>query len=247
MTKVRLLPLVAFAALCLLGLKAAGLVFSGGYVLTGQAPVSAQEAAPAETPAPSKSAETAEKPPVVQLPQNNQSKKPVLGLGDATVLPSSEMAEGTSNDSILESLAKRRRQVEEKAQKLTLRENLLKAAENQVAKRIKELKEIEARISTTNKNKDQDDSEQLGRLVKMYSTMKPKAAARIFNRLDINILKDLVREMKTRKMAPILAAMDPARAELLTIEIARSGKEEKTPELPEISDLPKIPSRSPNS
>ena len=42
MGTIRLLQLVAFAAFCLFLLKTAGLVFSGGYVLSGPAPANAQ-------------------------------------------------------------------------------------------------------------------------------------------------------------------------------------------------------------
>ena len=42
MGKIRLLPLLALVAVCLVVLKSAGLIFTGGYVLTGSAPASAQ-------------------------------------------------------------------------------------------------------------------------------------------------------------------------------------------------------------
>jgi len=45
MGNVRVLPLVVFAGLCLLGLKAMGLLLSGSYVLSGSAPASAQQQA----------------------------------------------------------------------------------------------------------------------------------------------------------------------------------------------------------
>ncbi|MBZ0218410.1 MAG: hypothetical protein K8F25_17770, partial [Fimbriimonadaceae bacterium] len=59
----------------------------------------------------------------------------------------------------------------------------------------------------------------------MYEMMKPKDAARIFNRLDLPILIDVVSQMKARKMAAILAAMESEAAERLTIEIATQGRQ----------------------
>ena len=46
MGNVRVLPLVVFAGLCLLGLKGMGLMLSGSYVLSGSAPASAQQHQP---------------------------------------------------------------------------------------------------------------------------------------------------------------------------------------------------------
>ena len=69
--------------------------------------------------------------------------------------------------------------------------------------------------------------------------MKPKDAARIFDRLDMNVLTGLVRHMKPRVMSAILAAMKPAAAERLTLEIANSGQ----PVAPAVDTLPKISSR----
>ena len=72
--------------------------------------------------------------------------------------------------------------------------------------------------------------------------MKPKHAARIFNRLEINVLTGLVARMKPRIMSAILAAMDSAAAERLTLEIANRGQ----PASKMAASLPKIPSQSNN-
>ena len=45
MGSVRILPLLVFAGLCLLGLKAMGLLLSGSYLISGSAPASAQQQA----------------------------------------------------------------------------------------------------------------------------------------------------------------------------------------------------------
>ena len=47
----------------------------------------------------------------------------------------------------------------------------------------------------------------------MYENMKPKDAARIFERLDMKILVDVATEINPRKMADILAQMTPDLAE----------------------------------
>jgi flagellar motility protein MotE (MotC chaperone) len=64
----------------------------------------------------------------------------------------------------------------------------------------------------------------------MYETMKPKEAARIFERLDMGVLIDVAKRMQPRKMSAVLAVMDPVAAQELTVELATGDK------LPEMSD-----------
>jgi len=61
-------------------------------------------------------------------------------------------------------------------------------------------------------------------IVTMYETMKPKDAAKIFDRLDIKVLIEVASQMKPQVMAAIMAQMTPENAERLTVELAtRSG------------------------
>ena len=53
--------------------------------------------------------------------------------------------------------------------------------------------------------------------------MKPKDAARVFDPLDVAVLMAMVDHMNPRKMSEILAAMDPAAAEKLTVALARKA------------------------
>ena len=86
--------------------------------------------------------------------------------------------------------------------------------------RISELKKIERRIEALLKKHDEQEEAQLSSLVKMYESMKPKSAAKIFEQLDMDVLISVAERMKERKMADILSAMDAASAKALTIELA---------------------------
>ena len=57
-------------------------------------------------------------------------------------------------------------------------------------------------------------------LVKVYENMKPKDAARIFEKLDMPVLLQVVERMKEQKLAAVLAEMDPGKAKSVTIELA---------------------------
>jgi flagellar motility protein MotE (MotC chaperone) len=144
---------------------------------------------------------------------------------------------------VLESLQQRRQELEARAREQEVRDSLLKAAEKRIEQRVQELKETEARITGAEKKKDDEEASKFKGLVTMYENMKAKDAAKIFDRLDLRILVELVNAMNSRRMSDILGLMAPEAAERLTIEIAnRSGAVGRSPapvELPKIEGRPK--------
>ncbi len=246
MGQVRLLPLLAIAAICLFGLKISGLLFSNGYMFTGSAPASAQDSKPkTEEPAkPEKAADVPEKP--AKEPAKKAVEKASKPEADQSNTDTAEAvgpgaAPAGATTAVLTSLSERRKELDKQARDLAMRENLLKAVEQRVETRITELKAIEQRIETELKKRDDARDEEYAKLVTLYSKMKPKDAARIFNRLDIAVLTDLVRRMKPRTISPIFAAMEPAVAERVTMELAIRDEQQA----PRTDALPKIASETP--
>ncbi len=232
MNNFKLLQLVVFACTCLLLLKSAAFVFSGGSVLTGTAELNAQEAGvKSDTKAGQKKA--AEKNPttnedmmgpVPQKEQKNADAKAVIKNLKPDDLEGTKVPASASELDLLESLSLRRKQLNERETQLSLKENLLKAAEQQIDERIKQLKEIEAKIQVDLKKQDVMHNEQYKRLVKIYSSMKPKEAARIFDGLRMPVLVDLVRAMKASAGSQILAKMKPEKARELTLLLAKKDQ-----------------------
>ena len=144
---------------------------------------------------------------------------------------------------VLESLQQRRQELEARSRELEVRDSLLKAAEKRIEARLQELKEMEARVTGIEKKKDEEEAGKFKSLVTMYENMKAKDAAKVFDRLDLRILVEVVNAMNARRMSDILGLMTPEAAERLTIEIAnRSGAVGKTAapaELPKIEGRPK--------
>lgn len=68
--------------------------------------------------------------------------------------------------------------------------------------------------------------ERITALVKMYQAMRPKDAARIFERLDIDVQVDVASHMRERAAAAILAEMDPKAASRLTMALAGFAPED---------------------
>ena len=127
---------------------------------------------------------------------------------------------------ILERLQERRQEIEARARELEIRDGLLKAAEMRLEARVTELKALEARVAAATQAKDNSDATRFKGLVSMYENMKPKDAAKIFDRLDLPILVQVTSLMNPRKMSDILGLMSAEAAERLTIELAnRAGGE----------------------
>ena len=101
-----------------------------------------------------------------------------------------------------------------------------------------ELKATEARITVATQQKDEAQAARFKGLVTMYENMKPRDAAKIFDRLDTGVLLDVVSKIEPRKMADILALMSPDAAQHLTVELASQAQQVKQANGP--NDLPKI-------
>jgi flagellar motility protein MotE (MotC chaperone) len=139
---------------------------------------------------------------------------------------------------ILESLHERRKQLDARSRELDMRENLLKAAEKRLEAKVTELKDTEARVKTEMGTRDQAEAKRLKGLVTMYEGMKPKEAARVFDRLDMKILVEVSTQMSPRTMSAILAQMTPEAAERLTVELANRAGTQPMSQNP--NQLPKI-------
>jgi flagellar motility protein MotE (MotC chaperone) len=122
---------------------------------------------------------------------------------------------------VLQQLAKRRAELDQRARQLDEREALVKAAEQRMEQKMAELKALQATVQDLLKQRNAADEQQLQSLVKIYENMKPKAAAQIFEEMDMDVLLDVVARMNERKVAPILALVSPTRAKELTFELAQ--------------------------
>ena len=121
---------------------------------------------------------------------------------------------------LLQKLAERREALDARERELDLREGLLRAAEQQLEAKVKELTELQSQIEVLMGKQAEEQEKEIADLVAVYEKMKPKDAARIFNELDLDLLVELLGRMKGAKTAPILAGMDEARARAVTTRLA---------------------------
>jgi len=130
-----------------------------------------------------------------------------------------EIASASEAD-VLNSLSKRRRELDARDGELNTRANMLAAAERRVDAKITQLKSLQSQIAALLTQRDEAQKAQVAALVKTYSTMKPKDAARIFNNLPDAVLVPVAQQMKSDTLAMILANMAADNAKTLTVKLA---------------------------
>ena len=122
---------------------------------------------------------------------------------------------------LLKKLTERREKLELRAREIDERQALLQAAERRIDEKIGDLRDLQSLIDGLLIKHDEQEEAQLRSLVKIYESMKPKEAARIFDELDMVVLLEVIDRMSERRASPILAKMNPARAKQITIELAQ--------------------------
>src|ERR1700742_1760451 len=247
---IRVIPVVLVAVASLAVLKIAGLVIDGGYVfdyapqrkqpaqaswaqsmlgypggpkvdpsdVTGSVHGALKEAKKEEAPKPA--APDTKPEGVVIHPEENQN--PV----------------SASERAILERLQARRQELEARQREIDIRESLLKAAEKRIETKVEEMKALETRASAANDQKAEAENARFKSIVTMYEGMKPKDAAKVFDRLDMGVLIEIASQIAPRKMSDIMGLMQADAAERLTVELARRAGGDKSADA--AGELPKI-------
>jgi len=237
---VRVLPVVLVAIFGLAVLKIAGLVIDGGYVFDyrpeSNKPSWAQEMI--NFPGRSYVDSTDITGSVKEKPKPEDAKAaPEVEKAEATTRPEQGQAVSPSERAILERLQSRRQELEARSREIEIRESLLKSAERRAEGRVEELKGIESRIATASQQKAEAEAARFKGIITMYEGMKPKDAAKVFDRLEMPVLFEIASQIAPRKMADILGSMSPEVAERLTVEMARRAGADKSGFA---ADLPKI-------
>jgi flagellar motility protein MotE (MotC chaperone) len=122
---------------------------------------------------------------------------------------------------VLEALRARRAELDQREQANQQREVMLAAAERRLQQRIEELSQMRGRLEAMERARGERDEAGWRGLVRLYETMRPRDAAAIFDDLEMPVLVEILDRMGERKAAPVIGAMRPDRARMLTTELAR--------------------------
>lgn len=245
---IRVIPVVLVAVAGLATLKVAGLVINGGYVFDYQPNKLKKSWAQENLNFPGRedpdiTGSTHGAPKEAPKPAAPETK-----MEGGTPIKIDEPQISASERAILERLQARRQEIEARQREIDIRESLLKSAEKRIENKVDEMKAVESRISAGQAEQKAAEAQRMKGLVTMYEGMKPKDAARVFDRLEMGVLIEIASAIAPRKMSDIMGLMSPEAAERLTVEMARranGGGDQSA----SAGDLPKIdgkPTQKPN-
>ena len=249
---IRVIPVVVIAVFCLAVLKVAGLLLDGGYVFDydpGRKPSSwAQEnlnfpggAKQAAAVAKDDGDITGSVEGKKEAPKEEKPKPEAPDTKpDGVVLHPEENQQpvSASERAILERLQSRRQEIDARAREIDIRESLLKEAEKRIQSKVEEMKAVEAKAASENAQKAEAENARFKGIVTMYESMKPKDAAKVFDRLEMPVLIEIASQIAPRKMSDIMGLMQTEAAERLTVELARRASGDRSAGAS--ADLPKI-------
>ena len=150
------------------------------------------------------------------------------GLIDPDILPALPSPASPAEAAIGERIAAQREVLERRARELDLREELIAAAERRLAEREAKA-EAAAQAAAAGGRAGPTPDESLRRLTSLYETMRPKEAARVFDRLTLEVLVPLAETMNPRRLSEIMAVMSAESAERLTIALAMRARGQPMP------------------
>jgi flagellar motility protein MotE (MotC chaperone) len=121
---------------------------------------------------------------------------------------------------VLQSLGARRGQLDQREDDIDVQLKLLAAAEAKLDAKMKALTGLKGDIQGLLGQVDNQKQAEVGRLVTVYSGMKPKDAAARMTLLSDEVRLPIAAKMKERTLAMILANMTPNDAKVLTERLA---------------------------
>lgn len=170
----------------------------------------------------------ADAPPKIDVPAIKDEAKSEgeskSSIADAPIAPPKDQDVSPAEMEVLKQLADRRDQLDKRGREMDKREALLKVAEQRVDQKIKSLEALRNQLQAMVGQASEAQAAQTENLVKIYETMKPDEAAKIFETLDMPILLKVIQKMKPARTAPIMAKMAPEKAKELTIALTKQDQ-----------------------
>lgn len=123
-------------------------------------------------------------------------------------------------EAMLDAFKSREAQIEAREKAIEDRMNALRIADAEVARKLDELTAAEAQLSDTLALADTAAEGDLGKLTKVYETMKPKQAAALFEQMDPNFAAGFLGRMRPESAAAIMAGLSPEAAHLYSVVLA---------------------------
>ena len=224
--RVRIMPAVIIAIVCVLAVKAIDMGRNFGEVRAATQPEAAkkadakgakdkhaevdpkvQEAAAAKDAGATPAGESTTAPVTPDLTLASSAHIDGTAKLNVAQCPGTSVAEqaglSAAEAQVLQSLADRRKTLDGRDGELSTREQLLASAEKRIDQRLTEMKALQARVQQALGGLDEKADSDTAALVSVYEKMKPKAAAAVLETLDDDVALRVARRI-TRAPPPTI-------------------------------------------
>ncbi|MHA1558745.1 MAG: MotE family protein [Alphaproteobacteria bacterium] len=122
-------------------------------------------------------------------------------------------------------LIQKKKDLDDRDKEISKKEVQLRKFGKEVSDKTDTLEKIQKEIKLLLNEADESEKTRWEKLAKVYEEMKPKKAAKVLNVMEIPFLKNLMRSMNQRKLAPILSNMDVSKTKELMNAFAFERKD----------------------
>jgi flagellar motility protein MotE (MotC chaperone) len=130
--------------------------------------------------------------------------------------------QGPATADAISFLQQKEADIQRREELLKEKEEHLSKVEKEVEQKVKDLLAIQKEIQASRSEKQESQNTKVRSLAKIYGTMKPKEAAKLFENLDDKLVMGIISTMTPDEAAAILALMDVKKA--AKISEALSGR-----------------------
>ena len=123
---------------------------------------------------------------------------------------------------LLRAIDERSRQLDAWSSDLDARARMLEVIEARASEQVQALRAERSALEATLARVDGEAEAEIARLVKIYETMKPKEAARIFEAMPAEVAAGFVRRMAEQKSALVMGNLEAGHAYAITLALANS-------------------------
>jgi|CXWL01.1.fsa_nt_gi flagellar motility protein MotE (MotC chaperone) len=150
-----------------------------------------------------------------------QAAAPLANTAQCTAPSLADMA-GLSQAEVqvLQALGTRRAELDARGEAMETQDGLMLAAEQRLSERLAELRALETHVNDLLGQLDEAQEARLRSLVDVYTRMRAKDAAAVFDGLEDDVLVQVASRMREANLAEVMGRMDPNRARALTRMLA---------------------------
>lgn len=180
------------------------------------APAQGAAATPSEKQAATTEKKTDQATPDDEKEDDGTKKEEIVFFDPLTITSPKEVL-------VFKSLGLRRQELDKREKSLHQKEMEIGLLDKKIKEKVTALQEIEKKVKEQLSILDKTEIEKAEKLAKLYSTMKPKDAASIFEGLDLAIVIAIASKMSEKKLSAIFALLSPDKARQITTKISNKS------------------------